>query len=90
MWEFEFQKSKYFIEIGGVTLYFKTIDCPDEQNKFKSCQPENLEQLKLESELYKKIKEYALQQVMTSDITPKVGTTGAVKATLLDSKYGDK
>ena len=60
MWEFEFQKSKYFIEIGGVTLYFKTIACPDEQDKFKSCQPENLEQLKLESELYKKIKEYAL------------------------------
>ncbi len=59
IWEFEFQKSQYFLEFAGFIIFFKTTSCPNEQNKYKRCQPENLETLKIESQLYKKMKEYA-------------------------------
>jgi hypothetical protein len=59
MWEYEFQKSVYYLEIGGVKIFFKTKECPNDQNKFKRCQPEDCNSLKIESELYKKIKQYA-------------------------------
>lgn len=59
IWECEFQKSLYYLEIGGVEIFFKTKECPNDQNKFKRCQPEDCNSLKIESELYKKIKEYA-------------------------------
>lgn len=59
IWEFKFQKSQYFLEFAGFRIFFKTTSCPNEQNKHKRCQPENLETLKVESQFYKKIKEYA-------------------------------
>ncbi|MBK7094733.1 MAG: hypothetical protein IPH57_06710 [Saprospiraceae bacterium] len=59
IWEFEFQKSQYFLEFAGYRIFFKTTSCPNDQNKYKRCQPENLDTLKIESQLYKKIKEYA-------------------------------
>lgn len=59
MWEYDFQKSQYFLEFEGLKIFFKTTSCPNDQNKYRRCQPSNLERLKNESKLYKKIKEYA-------------------------------
>lgn len=59
MWEYDFRKSQYYFEIGGIKIFFKTEDCPNNHDKYKRCQPEDCDLLKIESELYKKIKEYA-------------------------------
>jgi hypothetical protein len=60
MWGYVFQESLYFLNIGGIEVYFKTVLCPNEQNKFLRCPPKNFDKLKNESKLYKKIKEYAV------------------------------
>lgn len=59
MWESEFQRSHYFFELANVKIFFKTNPCPNEHNKLRRCQPNNLERLKNESNLYKKLKHYA-------------------------------
>ena len=79
VWEFEFLKSQYFFEFEGIRIFFKTTSCPNDQNKYKRCQPNNLETLKNESKLYKKIKEYVSLQAATTIMPPIVGTTGAAK-----------
>jgi hypothetical protein len=62
IWGSEFEKSEYFLEFAGFRIFFKTTSCPNEQNENIRCQPENLETLRIESELYKKIKEYAIKR----------------------------
>lgn len=59
-WVFDFQRSQYYLEIMGVNIFFKTDDCSSDKNRFKRCQPEDCTLLKFESDLYKKISEYAL------------------------------
>jgi hypothetical protein len=58
-WEFKFQKSQYYFEFGNLKVFFKTDKCTDEKNKFKRCQPKELEDKKLNSDLYKIILKYA-------------------------------
>ena len=63
IWRYEFQRSQYFFEFEGLIIFFKTISCPNDQNKYRRCQPNNLEALKSESKLYKKIKEYKTTRI---------------------------
>lgn len=58
IWESEFKRSLYYIEVGGMQFYFKTEPCPNEQNKWKRCQPSNPSELKAKTELYNQILEY--------------------------------
>jgi len=58
-WDYSFKKSKYYFELYGLKIYFKTESCPEKNNKFKRCEPSDLELIKSESNLLKKIKEYA-------------------------------
>ena len=58
-WDYSFKKSKYFFELSGLKIYFKTESCPDASNQIKRCDPANLESLKSKSELLKRIRRYA-------------------------------
>lgn len=58
-WDISMCKSQYHFELGGIKLYFKTTICPTEQYKHKRCQPIDCNELKLKSELYRKIIKYA-------------------------------
>ena len=57
--DYSFKKSKYYFELNGLKIYFKTESCPDSNDKYKRCEPLNLEALKSNSELLKRIKKYA-------------------------------
>lgn len=58
-WDYSFKKSKYYFELSGLKIYFKTESCPDTSNQLKRCEPSNLELIKSKSELLKRIKRYA-------------------------------
>ena len=54
-WYTKFDRSKYFILVGNIKLYFKTINCSNKTTRYKRCQPTNFEFLKQNSPFYKKL-----------------------------------